>query len=637
MSLEAKSYGDFLKKQRQQRNVEREALGEGIFQSNMLGKIERGERYPNKLIRDRLLARLGESGYDYECFLQSDEYEEWEERRDIIDSLDNHELDRADGLLVQYERKHGRKNKISLQFLLTMRVQWMELKAVSREERSRILEEAVKLTIPEIDTKPVAKLVLSVQELNLMLEYEAYRHPDNMQFLCLQLLQYLEEGNFDLESKAILGAKIALYYCKEEILAEENSRGILEKLQKIEQKLDICIDGIEKLRDHQKLYFAWDLLQRKEQYLSWLLKNRVLFSEEKGKKYEMELEQTREFYRVIDDLYERYQIPKKTNVFTCFYREHEIYCLNEVIRARRRMLGVTAEELEEKLICGKSTLKRLEANKTTVQMAIVQNLFSYLNLSPEMHRAQIITENQEAVRLEEQYRWLQNQKDYAQAEVLLQRLKAIIPMAENINRQYIHYDEKLFAYRKGELNKEQFIQHAVTILEYTIPLEAVMEKIKDKKHSNGRVWTGEKYLTNMEVTILKNIANEYGNDTKNVYWEILKEYFEWLEKKCTLAPILGMYGFVMTSVASWLGNIGKFEESNALNKKILRETLRTRSLGYVHRNMYGLLWNDRKQKGLPMEKDDPEWRRGLLDCFTIDKYCKDELRAKNIKKRLEMQ
>ena len=141
----------------------------------------------------------------------------------------------------------------------------------------------------------------------------------------------------------------------------------------------------------------------------------------------------------------------------------------------------------------------------------------------------------------------------------------------------------------------------------------------------------------MEVTILKNIANEYGNDTKNVYWEILKEYFEWLEKKCTLAPILGMYGFVMTSVASWLGNIGKFEESNALNKKILRETLRTRSLGYVHRNMYGLLWNDRKQKGLPMEKDDPEWRRGLLDCFTIDKYCKDELRAKNIKKRLEMQ
>ena len=155
------------------------------------------------------------------------------------------------------------------------------------------------------------------------------------------------------------------------------------------------------------------------------------------------------------------------------------------------MLGVTAEELEEKLICGKSTLKRLEANKTTVQMAIVQNLFSYLNLSPEMHRAQIITENQEAVRLEEQYRWLQNQKDYAQAEVLLQRLKAIIPMAENINRQYIHYDEKLFAYRKGELNKEQFIQHAVTILEYTIPLEAVMEKIKEKKHSNGRVWTGK--------------------------------------------------------------------------------------------------------------------------------------------------
>lgn len=634
MSQEAKRFGEFLKKQREEKNVERDALGEGLYTSNLMGKLERGERYPDKPVRDRLLARLGESGYDYECFLQPEEYEDWEARRDILDCLDDLKLDKAEELLVKYEEKYGSENPVSRQFALIMRVQWMELLGAPKEERSVLLEEAVKLTIPEIDTKPLSQLVLSIQELNLALEYYSYKYPETLQEYCVQMKEYVAKEKFDKEHKAMFLAKIALCYCNSKLWNGDLFLGALEQLQWVQDALKVCTDGIESLRDKSKIYYAWELLQKKEQYLLWLLEHEELFSEKQVEQYEAELAQTREFYEVIDRLYERFRVPKKTNSFTCFYREHEVYCLNDVIRARRRMLGITAEEIEKQLICGRRTLIRLEARETKVQLAVAQNLFSYLKLSPELHRAQIITDSQEALRVEEEYRWANNQRDYETAEHFLLQLKSMIPLTEKTNWQYLFFEEKMLDYDKGEISKEEFMQYAKEALELTIPLEIAMAEIKDRKLPNGKFWFGEKYLTNMEVTILKNVAKEKGTNVENEYWEVLKEYFEWLEKKTTLSPILGMYGFVMSSVASWMGNMGRYEESSALNEKIMRELLWTRSFSYVHQNMYDLLWNDRKQKGLPMNKENPEWRKGLLECLTVDIFCKDEWRIVWTKERL---
>ncbi|MBR6643821.1 MAG: helix-turn-helix transcriptional regulator [Lachnospiraceae bacterium] len=633
MLQEAKQFGEFLTRQREEKQVARDALGEGLFLPNQMGKVERGERYPQKPVRDRLLSRLGESGVDYECFLQSDEYEDWEERRNILDCLDKLELDRAEQLLMSYEEKHGNENPVSGQFLLTMRVQWMELKNVPETERSLLLEQAVKLTIPNIDTKPVAELVLSIQELNLVLEYEAYKNPEGLQPLCLQLLQYLEKARFDPEARAMLGSKIALYYCNKESGIEENGAGIIEQVQRVKQALEICTAAIDKLRDKHKIYFAWELLRKKEQYISWLLKHETLFSGNQIEQYREELAQTRQFYEVIDCLYERFQVSKQTNNFTCFYREHEVYCINDVIRARRRMLGITTEELEQ--ICGRRTLIRLEAGETKVQRSVACNLFSHLGLSPELHRAQIITDNQEALRVEERFRREENQRNFEEAERLLQQLKSMISLTDKTNLQYTYFVEKVLTYQKKELSKESLIQYAKEALELTIPLETAMMEIKDRKLPNGRVWSGEKYLTNMEVTILDNIAGQKGNNIANEYWEVVKEYFEWLEKKCTLSPILGMYGFVMSSVASWLGNLHRFDEANALNRKMLKELLRTRNFNYVRRNLYGLLWNYMEQNGLPMKKGNPEWKKGLLECLAVDVFNKDEWCAAKMRERLE--
>lgn len=630
MSVDANQFGSFLEAQREQRKIDREKLGEGLYSDCTMGRLERGERYPDKMTRDRLLARLGESGYDYECFLLPTEYADWLERQQILDSLDNLELKKAEQLLIQYEEKHSREDKVSCQFLLTMRLQWMELKKDPEEARIRMVEQAVKLTVPRVDTGPLPELVLSLPELNLVLEYINYKEPPKAEKKYRQLLDYIQLERFDPLSRAMLGSKIALCYC-----GYREKTEVAEQARKMEENLAICNLALDWLREANKIFNALELLQKKEKYLCRLLENRDLLSEKVAKEYDAELQQTKEFYAVIRGLYEQFDIPQKTNGYTCFYREREVYCINDVIRIRRRMLGISATELEEEGVCTKRTLVRLENKKTNPQTALAQRVFRRLNLSMELHRAQIITDKQEALRMEEQYREAFNQGKYGQAEFLLQKIKQIIPMDDRINQQYIFGEENGLLFADGKINREEYIERAVNALEMTIPLEVALAELKPYIPRHGKRWEGEKYLTNMEITILKSIANKVGTKEENEYWKILKEYYAWMEKQCTIAPILSMYSFVMTSVASCIGNEGRYEESNVINNKILKESLRARSVSYVSRNMYGLMWNDRKQKGLPMSKEDPEWCGIVQKCLIIDLYCNNTWHAAFMKKKLE--
>lgn len=630
MLQEAVEFGEFLAGQREQKNVSRDALGEGIFTANMMGRLERGERYPDKMTRDRLVARIGESGYDYEQFLTPEEYEDWEKRRDILDALDNLELEKAE---VMIAKNYDSKEKVVRQFWMTMHMQWLELQEVDAKRRFPVLEEAVKLTVPAVDKKPVSQLLLSVQEFNLVLEYITYKRPENLEEQYLDMMQQVEAKAFDSLSKAMLGAKLALYYCKyRDSRAAEQER--MELLPWVKKNLEVCTKGIEWLRDRNKIYFAWELLALKKGYLQWLLGNKTQFSKEEAEVYEKELQQTTDFYELLDGLYEEYQIPKATNLYTCFCREYEIYCINEVIQARRMMFGVSRKELEEELICSLSTMKRLEAKKT-IQLANAQRLFKRFHLSMEMTRAQLVTHNQEVIRLEEEYREAYDQREYERAALALQRIKELVNLDELINKQYIDYGELELRYRCKKISKEHWLQGIKEILGYTVPYEAAIAKIENVRLRNGRFRKGRKYLTNQEVTILYHIIKENGTNMENALWQVLQEYFEYLEKKCTIAPILGMYGLVMNTVASYKGNMGLYEESSAINRKILRESLRVRNLSYVRANLYDLLWNDYMQKGLPMTVEDPEWKKGILHCLTADIFCKDEWRSAKMRKRLE--
>jgi len=64
-----------------------EQLSEGLCTTSMLCKFEKGKRLPDKLCRDRLLARMGKGTDVYETYLEFEGYHPWECRQQILQSI----------------------------------------------------------------------------------------------------------------------------------------------------------------------------------------------------------------------------------------------------------------------------------------------------------------------------------------------------------------------------------------------------------------------------------------------------------------------------------------------------------------------------------------------------------------------
>lgn len=116
-------------------------------------------------MRERLLQRLGMSDYSNENFLFQKEYDRWSLRTHLLDALETGKLEDAKLLLEQYRVKYGSENKLEHQFYLMMQVQYRQQRAFPKEQWFALLEEAVKLTVPQIDKKPCNQLLLSIDEL----------------------------------------------------------------------------------------------------------------------------------------------------------------------------------------------------------------------------------------------------------------------------------------------------------------------------------------------------------------------------------------------------------------------------------------------------------------------------------------
>ena len=98
--------------------------------------------------------------------------------------------------------------------------------------------------------------------------------------------------------------------------------------------------------------------------------------------------------------------------------------------------------------------------------------------------------------------------------------------------------------------------------------------------------------------------------------------------------MLGTYGFVMGGISDDMGNQGMYEEATEINKKIVEQSLKARHLEYVEENVYNMMWNEEKRKGLP-EKENLERISCMQDCIVIENYNKNKRRENWMKKRLK--
>ena len=613
--LQALDLWDFptlVRKAREIQHITLEDLCKGICSFSMIGRIERGERYPDKELRDRILARLGVCSDGYENFLFQEDYLVWKRKQGIVNAIEKSNYEAAENLLKYYDEA-GETDKLGMQFSLVMRAQIMQKQNEAHERIARLCEEAVKLTVPDIDCRAVGELCLSVQELDMILEYERYCHPERLASRCEEILTYIKSDMFDIYSYVKIYPKVVYYLY---ISTPEAERDWTRTLR-------LCNDGIEQLRTAGRMYYLWELLEIKKEGVTKLLHQ---VGDSKGAITRQTLENivktTADWLDALDFVHNLCETHRGMESSCYLYQQKEAYCISDVIRRRREMLGLTKKKLCEG-VCSEKTIGRLEANKTKPQLAVVRQLFEKMNLSGEYQRWHFVTDDVRAFPIYDELGRCINDREFEKVEILLHKLESYISMENPINKQFRSRVEVHLAVGENRITKIEAREQLKKVLEYTIPYQSALKQ-------------GEKYLTNAEIMCLLNIIVYFKEVQIGPIFYMLKDLCEQMEHDDGISEHIALWETIMTNIASIFGSIGEYSISNTLGMKNIKECVYCYRMNILVANLYSIIWNfgECRKKSIPTNEGYQE-KEYLEKCLLLCQLNKNTCKEAVVQRRLQ--
>ena len=613
------NFHKFLDAMRQLKDVTLEQVCDGLCTSSMMKRIECGERLPEKQMRDRIMARMGVPIEGYEDYLSTEEYEQWELRQELLRSIENKQITEAEQYLEAY-RIYEKQNSVEAQYCDAMELMILQMKNASLEKQQAVIAHAVGLTMPKIEEGLSEKLLLSEQELNLLTEYiwlREYNGKPETEFewrykQYQEVLHYIRHSRLDEFCRAKVYPKVA-YYLSELILHKAKTE------ENLEMGIRVCNEAIELLRDSRKLYYLVELVEVLERLVKeYEFCLRKVNKREEVEKLQVELQEKKEWHDVIMELYTEHEVCPYMEHFCHLYWEMETYCIGDVIRIRRQMFGMTKEELCEG-ICSVKTLTRIEHKKVKTQMPIVRELFERLGLCAEYIRTRVITSDYGLLKLAGEHVWYKNNYNIAEWEKSLNALEEGLCLEIPQNKQFVEYSTYLLKLVKKAISQDEFINKLIEIIEYTIPLDYIMK-------------AGEKFLSQEEYTYIRAIGIRAEKEVAAKCMGIIQGL---CAKEEVASGHIGKHEFLMTSVISYLGNIGEYEESDRLSTKLARQSLTYRRSYVLAETMYNNLWNRQTAIAEIDKSEDEGDERIIKNCIWLSKYNKNEKLITFFKKNLE--
>ncbi len=259
---EGRQFFKFIQELRKEKGFTLRQLCYGLCSVGSVKNMEeKGEWMPDKLLQDCLLERLGIAEEDYVHLLDWEEYHRWEARTHILHSITLGETERAEALLEAYGENYDINNRLERQFYLAMKAQVRQNRGGSGEELSALFEEAVGMTVPQGGQEKLAPLALSVKELNLLLEAEKYRKEGERLEWYREVLDYIEGSRLENIARVKIYPKAVYLMCR---CVLHNHREDIEW----EELLRYCDRAVALLRDNERMYYLWEILDLEERLIS---------------------------------------------------------------------------------------------------------------------------------------------------------------------------------------------------------------------------------------------------------------------------------------------------------------------------------------------------------------------------------
>ena len=372
-----------------------------------------------------------------------------------------------------------------------------------------------------------------------------------------------------------------------------------------ERLLELCDKAIELLRDANRMFYLWELFCMREQLAVYLPD--AIRTEEN---FLQRAEQCTKWKETLEEIYRDYNVSIAMYEFCYLYVESENYCIGDVIRIRRKMLGLSQEKLSEG-ICDSRTVSRLERHISKPQKEIVQLLFDRLNLSTELCRTELVTDSQEAIEKYVELKIKANNHEYEKSRELLDELKKMISMDNSNNMQVLDRNDLVISLIEGKLKGRECVDNMKRVLEYTVPYESAVAK-------------GEKYLTMEEISCIENM-------TVGIDWTFdeMRECVNTLEEICSVSEkkkYVRLQEYTILSIASHLGNNGKYLKSNGILTKLMISSLNNRRMSVLNYGLYSMLWNAEQSA---VEKNIEYYKiKELKKCIYLSDLSKDTYRKK---------
>ena len=596
------NYHKFLKSMRTSQNISLEKLGLGIYKKSAMSRVEAGERLPDKLVRDRLTARLGVSGEGYEEYLLPKEYTQWECRMEIIRCINHKDISAAEEKITAYANTY-KSNTVDVQFALAMQFMVMEMKGCSEEELYVQICKAIDCTILDKDKALDGLHVLADQELNLMMEYVRLRKevvPENdltewKLETYKKIAAYVKESRLDKIAQAKVYSKLACFI-------SELILHVYEDEEHIRYALKFCNRAIEVLRDTVRLYYFVELNEYRMKLLERL---RVYVKdEEEIKKLNRHLRRSSEWAKLFHELYTENELPVYMENFTHLYTETECNDACEVIRIRRGMLGLTREKMVG-CACVDRTLLRIEKKECNPTMAVVRELFDRVGLCAEYKRAKVVTSNVEALEFASKLFFEMNTGKFSQALKTHEILCGKLDMNLDFNKQVMKRTKGVILNKLERISMREHKDMLKDAFECTLAFESILNK-------------EDIYLSRSELSCIHNLALFTDGEIAEMCRNYLENVcFKLLEKHEVENGRFSVYEIVMNYCADYLGDIDRYKDSEKISRKLLKESLRNRKMLYLMNCEYNQLWNYQKMMQLSNHEID-NWyvhkslHRGLL-------------------------
>jgi hypothetical protein len=354
-------------------------------------------------------------------------------------------------------------------------------------------------------------------------------------------------------------------------------------------------DAIELLREAKRSYYLSELIGAREaiydMYTSVACDNSIT---------EETINSESAMNIALNSLRDEYNVSIDVENSGFIYDDAIVCCLNDIIRTRRLMYGMSRGELSE-MICSERTIMRIENKKVKAQTETVSRLLLKLGLSSDYRRSEIMTDDIQVLNTYARYLAASNDSDARQKKQLLLQLKKELP-ASKWNQQFLIRLINLQKINRKEISVERFADNLERALDLTLP--------------RNFECSPDSYFTKSEMIIFMNLA---GKGHKEKYKDVLIKKCDFYEEN-GVRNYKSIYNSIMGNAANELGNLGKYDESNAISQKIIIEDLKSYRLHSVHVNISNIAWNKAK---LNKDPSNNVYADILKQSITISDFCRD--------------